>query len=329
MHYWKGHYCKMHYWKGPLLQNALLGKITPHVFKQVLLRIPEDTFSSTKIVERQLSNRGGPKTKLVSFDDAILLVMVLPGKVARETRVQFRDIIRSFMGGDQSLHAKIDANAQSNSPIAQMARASMATEQDPLSLTHKRKMEELDIERQEVDIARQRNEIARQRIEMEGQKVEIENQRIEMEKKRVEMEKTRAESDTQRMVTIANGYSELCKNTVIDERARLIFKDYYLNMTMSNQSSAGSTQGLLTNGETVSPNKPISLSQVAHELSLKIPDNKLIAIGMELKKKYVKRHGKEPSKHDQLCGGRMTKVNTYSEGDRDLMEEVLRSHAKK
>lgn len=76
------------------------------------------------------------------------------------------------------------------------------------------------------------------------------------------------------------------------------------------------------------PSKPISLSMVAAELGLKIPPNELISIGMELKKKYMAKHGKEPTKHDQLCGGRMTKVNSYMEADRDIMEEVLRTHAK-
>jgi len=62
---------------------------------------------------------------------------------------------------------------------------------------------------------------------------------------------------------------------------------------------------------------------------LKIPPNELISIGMQLKKKYVEKHGKEPTKHDQLCSGRMTKVNSYMESDRDIIEEVLWAHVKK
>lgn len=243
--------------------------------------------------------------------------MVLPGKVATGVRVQFCDILRSYMAGDQSLHAKIDANALSNSPIAQMARASMNNgkdaEPDPMSLTHKRKLEELEISRQENEIEKERMELARQRIELARQQVEY---------------------TTKQMATIKEGYNDICQDTVIDERARLIFKDYYLNMAMAPSPlttglTMGTSQSLLTNGssQAPSPNKPISLSQVAHELGMKIPGNKLIAIGMELKKKYVKRHGKEPAKHDQLCEGRMTKVNSYTESDRDLVEDVLRSFA--
>ena len=66
---------------------------------------------------------------------------------------------------------------------------------------------------------------------------------------------------------------------------------------------------------------------IAAEMGLKIPSNDLISVGVELKKRYVAKHGKDPSKHDQLCNGRMTKVNSYTESDRALIEEVLRWHA--
>ena len=78
-----------------------------------------------KFHERQLSTRGGPKTKLVSFQDAIELVMVLPGHKAKETRTQFSDIIKRYMAGDQTLITEIKANASSTSPIAQLAQASI------------------------------------------------------------------------------------------------------------------------------------------------------------------------------------------------------------
>jgi hypothetical protein len=107
----------------------------------------------------------------------------------------------------------------------------------------------------------------------------------------------------------------------MDERARLIFKDLFLNMAMLEQP-AGATggQALITNGGS----KPISLSLVAGEMGLRIPSNDLISIGVELKKRYVALHGKDPSKHDQLCNGRVTKVNSYMESDRPLVEEILR-----
>ncbi len=38
-------------------------------------------------------------------------------------RVQFSNIIRRYMAGDETLKDEIDANAQSSSPVAQMTRA--------------------------------------------------------------------------------------------------------------------------------------------------------------------------------------------------------------
>jgi hypothetical protein len=106
---------------------------------------------------------------------------------------------------------------------------------------------------------------------------------------------------------------------VIDERARLIFKDSFLNIAMLQGPSAGPALLMDVN------NKPVSLSMIAAEMGMRIPSNQLISIGVELKKRYVAKHGKSPSKHDQLCNGRMTKVNSYTESDRPLIEEVLRA----
>ena len=92
---------------------------------QVLRSISHEILHPGKFHERQLSTRGGPKTKLVSFQDAIELVMVLPGQKAKETRVQFADIIKRYIAGDRTLITEINANASETSPIAQLARASM------------------------------------------------------------------------------------------------------------------------------------------------------------------------------------------------------------
>ena len=117
---------------------------------KAIRNISEETFSSAKFTERNTGGYGNFKTKLISFADAIQLVMVLPGKIAKETRAQFADIIRRYMGGDASMHEEIEANANSTSPIAQMARASLQAQAaqpvDEQSLRLKRRREELEIQ---------------------------------------------------------------------------------------------------------------------------------------------------------------------------------------
>lgn len=251
---------------------------------QHLRRLPDETFSSCKLHDRSFPGKGNTNIKLVSFQDAIELIMVLPGKVAKETRTQFADIIRRYLAGDSSLVPEIEANAQSDSPIAQMARAADAVNVDQMALSRKRKLEELEIARLELEIQTKKQDC---------------------------------------VITSVVQYRELCQDTIMDERARLIFKDYFLNQAMSFQQPQ-ITNGSDGSGSTVNNNKPISLSLVAGEMGLRIPTNELIALGKELKKRYVALHGKDPSKHDQLCDGRMTKVNSYMESDRPLMQEVLR-----
>jgi hypothetical protein len=114
----------------------------------------------------------------------------------------------------------------------------------------------------------------------------------------------------------------------MDQRARLMLKDGFLNMAMAAQQGqpGQGSQALITNGSQVSPNKPISLSSVAVELGFKIPDNEFIGIGKKVSSRYFQLHGKPPTKHDQLIKGKVTLVNSYMESDRPIVEEVLREH---
>jgi len=82
-------------------------------------------FQQENIIERP-NPRGGHPTKLVNFDNVTQLIMALPGAGAKETRQKFADILKRYTGGDASLIDEIHANAQSNSPLAQLARNSIA-----------------------------------------------------------------------------------------------------------------------------------------------------------------------------------------------------------
>lgn len=77
----------------------------------VLRAIPEEHFSSRKFVERKMPGTGNAKTKLLAFEDAIELIMVLPGKVAKQYRLQFVDIIVRYLDGDKTLVSEIEENS--------------------------------------------------------------------------------------------------------------------------------------------------------------------------------------------------------------------------
>ena len=80
----------------------------------------------------------------------------------------------------------------------------------------------------------------------------------------------------------------------------------------------------ITNGQ--SPNKPISIASVAQALGFKPTTEDAKRIGLDIRKRYIKQHGKPPPKHDQLCDGRVTLVNSYTEQDRPLVEEALHAY---
>ena len=292
------------------LVMVMTGQERDHAGK-TLRNIPNGTFRSENFSERQLSTRGGPKTKLISFKDALELVMVLPGKVAKETRAQFASILRRYMAGDASLVAEIQANAQSTSPIAELARLDSGDEGIvAVNNNKKRKYEELDILNMEIDI--KTKEIKISKLEVEIQAMQQANQA------------TRVNTH----IIIMDKYAEIASNQALDERARLMFKDTLLNLssqdaplTITNSSSSSSSSSSSMPQQSI---KPTSISLVATELGYRLTSQQLIAVGKDVKKRYMARYnGETPSKHEQLCDGRVTKVNSYMEHDRDLIAQSL------
>jgi len=266
------------------------------LLSQVLRRLGDDVFLSSKIIERNTGGSGNSRTKLVSLRDAMQLVMVLPGKVAKETRAQFAGVIERYIAGDRSLHAEIEANAGSGSGLARLARESLGIREegeDAVSIGMKRKREELELLRMEHEIT----------------SLIIENKAKE-----------------QAMILAASGELERLRDPVrsnLDERTRLMIQDSLLNSLLL---SGGGSQQLLLGAGGPSPNAPISISSVAAKLGYKGTSVDFQRVGMDVRKRYVAKHGKPPSKHEQLCDGRVTAVNSYTEADRGLVESALRRY---
>ena len=63
--------------------------------------------------------------KLVSFENAVQLIFVVPGRIAKAIRSKFASIITRYMAGDKYLHQEIAANSASGAPVAKMARMSI------------------------------------------------------------------------------------------------------------------------------------------------------------------------------------------------------------
>jgi hypothetical protein len=249
---------------------------------QALRGIPDDVFPSIKMIERNTGGSGNSKTKLVSLRDAIQLVMVLPGKIAKETRAQFANIIERYLASDKTLVDEMQAHAESSAPVHVLARESVFGSGESLS------------KRQKLHDA----EVAR--IELENQKLFVSVQREMYE-----------------------AYAMACPDGKPDDRIRLLFKDNIFNRMQDSMRGSNGQPMLITNDEG-NLNRPITISTVAAELGMRFTTEDLKRIGALVKKRYWRRHGEAPAKHEQMVGGSVRAVNSYTVRDKDLVEAVLR-----
>jgi len=222
---------------------------------------------------------GQRETPCMSIRGLQRLLMILGGKVATEFRKIVEGTFLRVMAGDESLIEEIQANAASDAPLHQVYRQALVQEpvHDSFSLERKRKHEDLET----------------QRLATEIQKQQIENG-----------------------ANLLQNLQMVFSDTVIDERTRLIFKDYFLNLATQNSGLA------ITNGE--QRESPISLSTVAMDMGHRLTDSEAKKIGIQLKRRYIQEHGTPPPKHDQLVGGRVTRVNSYTTRDRAMIEETIK-----
>ena len=256
--------------------------------KQVITRIPDSDFDSSKIVERQLSERGGPKTKLLSFKDAIEFIMVLPGEFAKGFRKQFADIITRYAAGDKTLHAEIEANAASDAPVAQMARAAVGIEKEDPETKRKR------VRREDLEVMRIEEEIRGKRASTQDQNIK------------------NLENFMGLMSRIRPGWQQT------DTRLRLQTEDAIKNVI--------NAPLLLTNGGPVETVRPasLSISQLVQELGLKqLKHADACRVGALAAKRYRAIHKTEPPKHPQWVDGAERNVNSYTMEDREMLMGVL------
>ena len=199
--------------------------------------------------------------RYVTLKDAITLIMVLPGKMAKELRAQFADIIENYI------------------------KTNGGSAEEPMLTGFKRRREELELLKMEEEI----------------------------------------KGMAQSRIIAATAEIERVRDPIrsnLDDRTRLMIQDAMQNSILNTTQA----KGMIENGPAA--NAPISISSVAVALGYKATSDDCKRIGMALAKLYRNQHGKPPPKHDQLCDGRVTSVNSYTEQDRPLMVEALHSYFK-
>jgi len=73
---------------------------------------------------------------VITFPGAIKMVMWLPGENAKKARTKFTEILTRYYAGDKTLLQEIEANAASDAPINQMARAALGDKAKATEVEH-------------------------------------------------------------------------------------------------------------------------------------------------------------------------------------------------
>lgn len=73
----------------------------------------------------QFKGTGQKVQPVIQFQGALKLLMWLPGEQAKILRGQASDILTRYFAGDSSLHAEVEANAESGAAINEAARAAL------------------------------------------------------------------------------------------------------------------------------------------------------------------------------------------------------------
>ena len=130
--------------------------------------------------------------------------------------------------------------------------------------------------------------------------------------------------------TLMDTYRSLCPNMVIDDRARLMFKDNLLNIASQSTSSSitsVSSHMAIGNGIPAVTNaspKPLTISTVAAEMGLNLDNKQLKEVGRRMARWYRVEYGEEPGTHEQFVEGAVRFVKSYTDRDRGKLESVIK-----
>lgn len=288
-----------------------------------LRRILKKNLLSINLIERNTGGRGNCKTQLVNLQDALQLVMVLGGELAKETRGEFAKILNDFFKGKEELVDQIRANAASNSPIAQLARASVDPEVDAnCAITKKRQLEREDA-LFDMEMAERKQRLMHMAMETSAKAAEAQAKVAEAQAKVLDVQKM-----------LMDTYTSLCPNRVIDDRARLMFKDNFLNLASQGPASsqlAIGNGGIGGSGAGVAAGlagRPFSVSDAATALKLSFNRGDTQKLGKLVAAAYREKYGQGPSKHEQWVDGASREVCSYTERDRGMVEAVIKSYVR-
>ena len=264
--------------------------------------------------------QGQRETPCMTIRGLQRLILIMKGKVSEIFRKMVEDVFTKVVGGDTSLIEVIQFHAASNAPVQQMYRRALAQEpvQHPISVSQ-----------QSAVAVPSSDEIVRKR-QLDREDTLFEMEMAERKQAMAERNQGMAERKQKLMQQTVEDYAALCPNKVIDDRAKLLFKDNILNIFTMAPPARGqlaiAAEPQLAIGVVAPPvnlNKPITISTLAVELGHRFDSGQLQKIGKRVASAYREKYGESPGRHEQLVGQASILVNSYTERDRGLMEKVI------
>jgi hypothetical protein len=221
------------------------------------------------------------------------VMSLLPGTIAAQYREEVQKVFNSVVAGDRSLIKVIEHNASTNTPVQRLVRESL-----------KRKSGEIVIEEDPED-----KKLRRMKLMAEITELEKKNEKMGIEN----------------LAMAEEMYTRLCVGGVIDDRARLLFKDGLMNTTVKSGSAAGPVT-TITNGAAcnTTDTRPVTISSLATELKIRMSNAQGQQAGRIMAKLYRDKYGAEPTSHDQFVDGGVRPVKSYTRADKDLIEQAIR-----
>jgi len=244
----------------------------------------------------------GRETPCASILGLQTIAALLPGKIAAKYRQEVRDIFNRVIMGDTSLIQIIENNSSTSTPMQEVLRDAYKRQgEDPEDRLVKRRKIEMEMQKMQAEIDVMRAETKHKLADAEHKLVETTNMRINNIQEAEKM------------------YTRLCIGGIMDDRARLMFKDGLTNAA-----------GIMPTQQQEKPidERPLTISTFVTELKIKMNNSQGIQAGRIMARLYREKYGSDPSTHEQFVDGAVRKVKSYTREHTDLMEQAIKEATK-
>jgi hypothetical protein len=245
----------------------------------------------------QFPGRGQLDQPVITFMGALKLMMYLPGDTAKQHRSLMIDILRRYFAGDMSLFNEIAKNAESSSPVAQMARESLVCDG----------------------------------VELD----EIDDETYNKKRKFVELYKIEADAKCAVMgkqLELVREFKNICSNSELDPVVRDQLKDVMLKSITGTQSTSPKTAteapAIANEQELRFVPKPkevpvLTVLRVANELGVKMGERYLLRLDETLNEEFAEKYGEDAKDKLVRVNGKEIWLHTFYKQDRKMIADLV------